>query len=96
MSEPDFDKDILSKVMHTYNLDGNFLHVHGKFIEGMLEHVDAPYSNEKLRPNQVHDLRVKIMHTFIKRAYTLGRNDGLSTACIKLKGIITGGYNIER
>ena len=96
MSAPDFDSDMLKKVMDTYNLDSNFLHAHKKFIEGMIDKLDAPYNNEKKSPEQVHKLRVKVLHTFIKRAYRMGRQDGLKTACLRLSGKITNGFNVER
>jgi hypothetical protein len=94
--EPDFDTGLLSQVMHTYNLDDNFIAVHGPFIEGMLANIDAPYSNEELTPEECHSLRVRCLHTFIKRAYQQGRNDGLVTACSRVAGQITGGFHVGR
>ena len=96
MSEPDFDGEMLKSVLHTYNMDGNFLARHGIYIEGMLEKLDDPYSNEKLDQEQVHMLRVRILHTFIRRTYERGRNDGLLTACSRLNSTITGGYKLKR
>jgi hypothetical protein len=94
--EPDFDSEMLKSVAGVLNLDGNFLNKHAEYIEAMLQSLEDPYGQDDLKPEQVHALRIRILHTFIKETYERGRNDGLLTACSRLNSTITGGYRLER
>ncbi|MBW2645185.1 MAG: hypothetical protein JRE23_03215 [Deltaproteobacteria bacterium] len=94
--EPDFDSEMLERVARVLNLDGNFLNKHAKYIEAMLQSLEDPYGKDDLKPEQVHALRIRILHTFIRKAYDYGRQDGLTTAGKRIASKITGGYSMWR